>query len=103
MDAKKNISWRLNPIHKRFICVFLTICCLVLPLSGLAETADSSYPIIDAHLHYLDFLQETDGFEKLAAKMDEETRLMVTQTNILNLIHVDPVTMQRVEELKPAA
>ena len=55
MDAKKNISWRLNPIHKRFICLFLTICCLVLPLSGLAE------------------------------------------------IHVDPVTMQRVEELKPAA
>ena len=26
---------------------------------------------MDSHLHYLDFLQKTDGFEALAKKMDE--------------------------------
>lgn len=32
---------------------------------------DGTYAIIDTHLHYLDFLQETDGFAGLAKKMDE--------------------------------
>jgi predicted TIM-barrel fold metal-dependent hydrolase len=27
-------------------------------------------PVIDAHLHFVDFIQETDGLEKLAAEMD---------------------------------
>ena len=31
----------------------------------------SEYTIIDAHLHYLDFTQGTDGFEQLTKKMDE--------------------------------
>ena len=35
-----------------------------------AETT-AQYPIIDSHLHYLDFLQETDGFEPLIEKMDK--------------------------------
>ena len=30
----------------------------------------SKYSVVDSHLHYLDFLQETDGLEKLAAVMD---------------------------------
>lgn len=34
--------------------------------------------------------------EKLSVP-DEETRLKVTQTNILDLIHIDPETMERVE------
>ena len=29
------------------------------------------YTLIDAHLHYLDFTQETDGFKALLQKMDE--------------------------------
>ena len=35
------------------------------------ETAEVKYPIIDSHLHYLDFLQDTDGFDSLVKKMDE--------------------------------
>ncbi|MDL2267015.1 twin-arginine translocation signal domain-containing protein [Desulfovibrio sp. OttesenSCG-928-G15] len=29
------------------------------------------YTLVDAHLHYLDFIQGTDGFEQLVKKMDE--------------------------------
>ena len=36
-----------------------------------STTADGGYSIVDSHLHYLDFLQKTDGFETLAKKMDE--------------------------------
>ena len=36
-----------------------------------STTPDGGYSIIDSHLHYLDFLQKTDGFEALAKKMDE--------------------------------
>ena len=36
-----------------------------------AATGNGGYPIIDSHLHYLDFLQETDGFDALVKKMDE--------------------------------
>ena len=34
------------------------------PLSG------SKYPMIDAHIHAVNFLQETPGFENLIAHMD---------------------------------
>ena len=27
--------------------------------------------VVDSHLHYLDFLQQTDGFEELVEKMDD--------------------------------
>ncbi len=37
---------------------------------GLAE-APSEGAFFDSHLHYLDFIQESDGFEKLVQKMDE--------------------------------
>ena len=33
-----------------------------------STTPDGGYSIIDSHLHYLDFLQNTDGFEALAKK-----------------------------------
>ena len=36
-----------------------------------APAAEGDYAIVDAHLHYVDFLQETDGFEALVKKMDE--------------------------------
>ena len=35
------------------------------------EATESKYSIIDSHLHYLDFIQQTDGFEGLVKKMDE--------------------------------
>jgi hypothetical protein len=34
-----------------------------------AETAPV-VPVIDAHLHFVDFIQETDGIHKLLAAMD---------------------------------
>ena len=36
-----------------------------------AGKAESKYPIIDSHLHYLDFLQESDGFDSLVEAMDK--------------------------------
>lgn len=33
--------------------------------------ADMPKQIVDGHLHYLDFTQKSDGFEKLVKKMDE--------------------------------
>ncbi|MCL2018911.1 MAG: amidohydrolase [Oscillospiraceae bacterium] len=36
-----------------------------------AAEAHSRYNIVDAHLHYLDFTQETDGLEKLVLEMDK--------------------------------
>ena len=37
----------------------------------VTPAAEGDYAIIDTHLHYLDFLQTTDGFEPLVKKMDE--------------------------------
>ena len=51
------------------ILAFILLAALLLPVSGIAE--NGKYTIIDSHLHYLDFLQETDGFEALVKKMDE--------------------------------
>ena len=53
--------------------------------------------------HWNGYESEIRKYDPLIALLDEDTRLMVTQTNILDLIHVDPVTMQRVEALAPAA
>ncbi len=58
------------------------VCCLFcafplfgseIPSSGLrlVEPESSRYELIDMHLHYLDFVQDTDGFEYLVEKMDE--------------------------------
>ena len=41
------------------ILVFILLAALLIPVSGIAE--NGKYTIIDSHLHYLDFLQETDG------------------------------------------
>jgi predicted TIM-barrel fold metal-dependent hydrolase len=38
-------------------------------ITSHAET-ELIVPVVDAHLHFVDFIQETDGLEKLAAAMD---------------------------------
>jgi predicted TIM-barrel fold metal-dependent hydrolase len=40
--------------------------------ASASSTASSSarYDVVDSHLHYLDFLQKTDGFSALASAMD---------------------------------
>ncbi len=53
--------------------------------------------------HWEGYEGEIWKYESLLDLLDEETLLQVTQTNILRLIHVDPETMQREEELRPAA
>ena len=53
-------------MRKTMILILLAV--VLLPVSGFSE---GKYAIFDSHLHYLDFLQETEGFEPLAAKMDE--------------------------------
>ncbi len=49
-------------------------CALTITLcaqGALAGGENQGYPLIDAHLHYLDFLQKTDGFAALVERMDE--------------------------------
>ena len=53
--------------------------------------------------HWDGYEGEIQKYYPLVDLLDEETRLMVTQTNILRLIHVDPETMRREIELEPAA
>lgn len=43
---------------------------LVLLLPAIALGAQMPEAMVDGHLHYLDFLQGSDGFEPLVAKMD---------------------------------
>lgn len=67
MEVKNRLSR-----SKRY--VFIPILIVVLCLSAVSLSASGqnrAYSIIDTHLHYLDFLQTTDGFEKLVEKMDE--------------------------------
>ncbi|MCL2055357.1 MAG: amidohydrolase [Oscillospiraceae bacterium] len=52
-----------------FIAVIST--CLISSFVPTAEKATPKYHIVDAHLHYLDFTQETEGFEKLVTEMDK--------------------------------
>ncbi|MDO5532296.1 amidohydrolase family protein [Sutterella sp.] len=47
-----------------------------------AAGASKNFPLIDAHLHYLDFMQETDGFDALIAEMD---RLNVTHAVLFGM------------------
>ena len=53
--------------------------------------------------HWNGYEGEIRKYYPLVDLLDEDTRLMVTRTNILRLIHVDPETMQREEALQPAA
>ena len=48
---------------------FVALCLLFVPVTLFG--ADMPKDIVDGHLHYLDFIQKTDGFEKLITKMDE--------------------------------
>ena len=55
---------------------FACTCCLL--LAGFVFGGEPPRPeqaarheLVDMHLHYLDFIQESDGFEKLTEKMDE--------------------------------
>lgn len=43
----------------------------ILAMTCTAASAQESYRIIDNHLHYLDFIQQTKGFESLVEQMDE--------------------------------
>ena len=40
-------------------------------IGSLIKNKDIPYDIIDSHLHYFNFISETDGFDKLVRKMDE--------------------------------
>ena len=63
------------------LCAILLCSCLAVTVladesgqpygSGEPYASGQPYEFVDSHLHYLDFVQETDGFEKLTAKMDE--------------------------------
>ena len=53
--------------------------------------------------HWQGYEGEIQKYYPLVDLLDEATRLLVTQTNILRLIHVDPETMQREEKVLPAA
>ena len=55
---------------KNYFFTTLLIGLFLCPAVVYSQSA-REYPIIDVHLHYLDFLQRTDGFEKLVEKMDE--------------------------------
>ena len=57
----------------------------------------------DKVAHWEGYEGQIQKYYPLVDLLDENTRMMITQTNVLNLIHVDPVTMQRVKEEKPAA
>jgi len=41
------------------------------PKTSVTQTANMPAHVVDSHLHYLDFLQKSDGFEKLVKKMDQ--------------------------------
>jgi hypothetical protein len=44
---------------------------MTLFLAGAAEAQTPKYPIVDGHLHYLNFVQETAGMDALFRAMDE--------------------------------
>lgn len=45
------------------------LCLALLVAGGLASAGDGAW--VDAHLHYVDFMQESDGSEAMLAAMDE--------------------------------
>ena len=58
------------------LCVILiALGCSCAPAEPHARAEDGSYAgmpgVVDSHLHYLDFIQQSDGFEKLVERMDE--------------------------------
>lgn len=54
----------MNMIKSLLLAVLLVMTCS-------AASAQESYRIVDNHLHYLDFIQQTKGFESLVKQMDE--------------------------------
>ena len=46
----------------------LIVCCLLLPVCAVGAQMPAN--IVDGHLHYLDFIQESDGFVYLTEQMD---------------------------------
>ncbi len=56
-------------MRKRFrFLAAAAICCLLLPACALGAQMPAG--IVDGHLHYLDFIQRSDGFAYLAEQMD---------------------------------
>ena len=56
---------------KKYTSLFISVVLMVLALSFNAYAAEWPDTVVDGHLHYLDFLQQTDGFLKLTRKMDD--------------------------------
>lgn len=55
-------------MNRKIIFIFFSVAIFMLYPVFCAEMPTN---IIDGHLHYLDFTQKTDGFDKLVKKMDE--------------------------------
>ena len=60
----------MNRKKKRILLLPLVLI-LVFVMSFPAGAAEWPDTVVDGHLHYLDFLQQSDGFFKLTRKMDE--------------------------------
>ena len=56
---------------KRTTAIIISMILMTFILSSNAYAADWPETVVDGHLHYLDFLQQTEGFFKLTRKMDD--------------------------------
>ena len=55
---------------KKIISLAVSVVLLLSAFTISAEAAEWSETVVDGHLHYLDFLQRSDGFSALTKKMD---------------------------------
>lgn len=58
------------PIMNRLPVVAFLALLVSIPATSLAEE-DSPYPLADAEMHYVNFMQESDGMDKLLGAMDQ--------------------------------
>jgi predicted TIM-barrel fold metal-dependent hydrolase len=62
----------MNHLKATLHVVIVLLLLIMGSLSVHAENADSArYRVVDNHIHYLDFIQRTDGFERLLQAMDK--------------------------------
>jgi hypothetical protein len=77
---------RRCPVRKSLIVTIgVILFFLILPARPSLASDEAKYPVNDCHLHFVDFVQETDGIEALIEAMD---RLGVEHTMLCGL----PVT-----------
>lgn len=73
--ALKGVQRGMNEMIRKtgFLTQKITACLLLLLLLAPTAAVGEGMPdrVVDGHLHYLDFIQQTDGFEKLIEKMDQ--------------------------------